>query len=195
MAVVQNPLHKYKILIVGAIVLSFGVGLFFGSASLLSPMALCGNPTNTSFVPGRVIEAECRVVQDVGQDLTFRAAFYSPSGSNPIAIPAHLEIRDPDNEIVFEDDFNELRIIVSLKPDGNFGTYTATLSSLEDGTNRIHRGQTSVAYEFGFLTNYSDVHNPLGKALLGMIPLAAVASLVGIGIVIYGAIKAVARKA
>jgi hypothetical protein len=45
------------------------------------------------------------------------------------------------------------------------------------------------------LTNYSDVHNPLGKALLGMIPLAAVASLVGIGIVIYGAIKAVARKA
>jgi len=195
MTVAHNPLKKYKILIVGIILLSSGVVMYAVAISFLSAMSLCTNATNTSFVPNTTIRAECTVVQDVGQELTFRAAFHSQGRADPIAIPAHLEIRDSDNHVFYDMDFNDEKIIVSFKPvsyDG--GTYAATLTSLEDENNRIHTGSPRVLYGFGFLTSYNDVNNPLGNALLGMVPLATVIGFAGIVIIVYGIYKAIKKR-
>jgi len=188
----RNLVKKHKILVFGIIVFCAGVAMWVVPSIFLSTVSLCKNYNESYFVPNTVVTVTCPVVRDVGQDLTFRANFYTTAGAKSIQIPAHLEIRDPTNTILYDMNFDD-KIIISFKPKV-YGNYTATVTSLEDENNRIHRGDTRIVYALGFLTFYKDVYNPLGNAVSGMIAFGGPVYLLGLGIIIYGIIKAVRRK-
>lgn len=182
---------KYRILIIGIIVFSVGVAMYAISGYFLSAMSLCKNSNVSIFVPNTVVAATCPVISDIGQDLTFRAVFYGPTGAaaeETIKIPAHVQITDPNGKVLYDRNFED-KTIISFRPETH-GEYTATVKSLEDPNNRIHRGDTMIVYALGFLTSYSDVNNPLGNSFNVMIALGNVTFLVGIGIIIYGVFKA-----
>ena len=168
----------------------FAVGIiFFGiSWNFLAQMSLCENYNNARFLPNTTITVTCDVVGDVGQDLTLRSIFYSHGGAETIQIPAHLEIKDPNGLVLSDMDFDD-KIIISFKPETH-GTYTVTITSLEDENNRIHKGSPQIVYALGFLTDYKDVNNTLGNSFVWMAPIGNVLFLLGIAIMIYGVIKA-----
>lgn len=187
----RHIVKKFGGLLIGIIVFSAGVAMYAVSGHLLSAMSLCENSRVSSFLPGTTVETTCPVVMDVGQDLTFRGTFYGPTGAasgETISIPAHLEIRDPSGAVLYDMEFDD-KTIISFRPE-TFGDYTATVRSLEDPNNRLNRGETMIQYALGFLTSYDDVNNPVGNALNAMIALGNVTFIVGIGIMIYGGIKA-----
>lgn len=184
-------MKKYSALIAGMVLFSAGAGMYAVSGHFLSAMSLCKNSNVSSFLPGTVVKTTCPVVMDVGQNLTFRAAFYGPTGAasgETIRIPAHVEIKDPTGAVLYDTEFDD-KTVVSFRPE-KFGDYIATIRSLEDPDNRLHRGDTMIQYALGFLTSYDDVDNRVGNALNVMIALGNVTLLVGIGLVIFGIIKA-----
>lgn len=179
---------KYKILILGIIVFAVGVTFFGVSWNFLEKMYMCENYNAERFLPSTIITVKCKVVADVGQNLYFRSIFYSHAGTDVIKIPAHLEIKDPDDNVIRNMDFDD-KLVISFQPD-KMGTYVATITSLEDKNNRIHSGSPQIWYALGFLVGYDDVQNPVGDALIWMYRLGNFIFLAGIGIIIYGIIRA-----
>ena len=172
----------------------FAVGIiFFGiSWNFLAQMSLCENYNNARFLPNTTITVTCDVVGDVGQDLTLRSIFYSHGGAETIQIPANLEIKDPNGLVLSDMDFDD-KIIISFKPETH-GTYTVTITSLEDENNRIHKGSPQIVYALGFLTDYKDINNPVGNTLVILAPIGNILFLLGIVVLIYVGIKSVRKK-
>lgn len=188
----QSFVKKHKILFFGIIVFAVGI-IFFGTSwNFLAQMYLCENYNFARFLPNTTITVTCDVVGDVGQDLTLRSIFYSHGGVETIQIPAHLEIKDPNDLVLYDMDFNDKKII-SFKPETH-GTYTATITNLEDENNRIHKGSPQILYALGFLTDYKDVNNPLGNSFVWMVPIGNILLLLGIAVLIYVGIKSVRKK-
>jgi len=188
----HSLVKKHKILVFGIIVFVVGI-IFFGiSWNFLDKMYLCENYNNARFLPNTTITVTCDVVGDVGQDLTLRSIFYSHGGVETIQIPAHLEIRNPNNIVLYDMDFDD-KTIISFKLETH-GTYTATITSLEDENNKIHKGSPQIVYALGFLTDYNDVYNPVGNTFVWLSPIGNVLFLFGIVLIIYGGIKVVRKK-
>lgn len=184
--------NENKILVFGIIIFIVGVSFYIVSWNYLEKMYMCENNNSQRFLPNTVITIKCEVVVDVGQDLHFRSVFYSHDGVEIIKIPARLELKDPDDKILHEIDFDD-KLVISIKPE-KFGIYTATITSLEDEDNRIHKGSPQIWYALGFLIGYDDVPNPLGNAFVWMSPLGDLTLAIGIVIMTYGGIKAFRKK-
>ena len=185
-------MKKPKILFFGIGVFTVGICFYLISWHFLAEMSLCENYNGAQFLPDTTITVTCKVLGDVGQELTFRATFYPNGGTTPIQIPAHLEIKDPNDMILYDMNFDD-KTIISFKPEKP-GIYTATITSLEDKNNRIHQGYTDIIYALGFLTDYNDVYNPLGNAFVWMLPIGNVVFLLGIAIMIYSVINGIRKN-
>jgi len=168
-----NNVLKFGIII-------FIIGIAFSAIAyiFLDKMSSCENYNWAEFLPNSEITTTCKVVGNVGQDLTLRAIIIPNGGIEPLDIPANLQISDPRGNILYDTDF-EGKVIISFKPE-LFGNYIATITSLEDANNRIYCCLSNVIYAFGFLTGYDDVNNPLGMTFVWLAPIGNVFYLLGI---------------
>lgn len=183
----QFFLSKHKLTIFGISLIVIGIVLYLSYVSIYDKLSLCENYNDDTFLPNTTITVTCKVVGDVGQDLTLRIKFHYNGSIEPIQIPAHLQVKDPNNNLLYDVDFDD-KTIISFTPE-LFGTYTATITSLEDENNRIHHGYTDIEYAFGFLTSYDDVSNPVGNALIWFMPMGEILFLTGIIVLIIHGIK------
>jgi len=183
----HTSLHKHKILISGICILIIASSFIIFSTGFLYKMYLCKHYNGDLFMPNTSVTVTCNVVGDVWQDLVLRVDFRPNGSPDSIQIPAHLEMKDPNGIILYDLDFNN-KTIISFKPE-KLGTYTATITSLEDENNRVHRGYTDIVYALGFLTSYKDVSNPMGHMINVLLIIGYVLFLPGIILVIYGAIR------
>jgi hypothetical protein len=161
----------------------------------ISFMNMCENVKDRGFFPGTVIVSTCPVVQDVGQDLTFTAYLYSSRAlvrGAEIQLPAHLEIRAPDGTTLHDMYFDD-RVNISFRPQ-MYGNYTATITSLQEEYHPEWGQSTRISYGFGFLTHRDNVYNPLGNAFSNMNAFGGLVIYLGVGIIIYGIVKAVRKK-
>ena len=192
----QGILKNHRILLFGIIVFSASIAMFVIGSSFNSVMNKCENAKQRSFVPGTVIVSTCPVVQDVGQDLTFTSYFYSTrgnvAGGETIQLPAHLKITAPDGSVLYDMDFND-KVNISFRPQ-MYGNYTATVTSLQEQYHPEWGDSTVISYGFGFIVLRDDVYNPLGDAFVFMMTIGGLLIYIGIGIIIYGIVKAVRKK-
>jgi hypothetical protein len=183
-------LQNYRIVFFAGIVLSTGVAMVAISASYLSSAQSCQNYGDKNFLPGTVITATCQVSSVSGQDLLLSAYFYSSAGNvaggETIQLPAHLEVRDPNNAVLYDLDFND-RTSISIKPEAA-GTYTATITSLQSDYHPVWKQTTYVVYSFGL--------SPAGS-IVDYGALGAVGNLVitfGVIFVIISVIKVALKR-
>jgi hypothetical protein len=110
-----------------------------------------------------------------------------------MVIPAHVEIRDPNGVVIASEDFNSSLIQLHVRPTV-FGNYTATITNLQDKSERLpteYLGYT-IHYGLGHLTSVSrGVSNPVGDLISGMYLWGAI--LIGPAVVMV--IIAIARAA
>jgi hypothetical protein len=187
--------RRYRIVLFGIIVLSAGVAMVSISTYFTSAMFLCSNGSRqASFTPEVVISIGCPVERELAQDLTFKAYFWnsgSAASQETVRMPAHLVIRDPNNSILHERNFDD-RTIVSFRPE-IYGEYTATVTSLEEKDNPTP-GTAFIEYSFGFLVYSDGVENPVGNTIysIGLFGYALITF--GIIFFIVSTIKAAAKK-
>jgi hypothetical protein len=143
-------------------------------------------------MPNTSVTVTCNVVGDVWQDLVLRVDFHPNGSPDPIQIPAHLEIKDPNGIILYNLDFNN-KTIISFEPK-TMGTYTATITNIEDENNRTYQGYVGVDYALGFLTSYHDVSNPMGLMIIVLAWIGYLLFLPGTILVIFGTIKEFKKK-
>jgi hypothetical protein len=193
---ITKQFRNYPGLLIGISILTVSVPLYLICLDLDNARYLCehqrGNafpPGIGHFLPGSTFTITCPVSRDIGQDLTFWAQFIA-SGNGPTdAIPAHVEIRNPNNEVIVDQDYYDDNIVIYVRPEIH-GTYTATIKSIEDPDDRVTAGTPVIYYAFGYLapltTNaYDEVYNPVGNAiqLTGFLSLpAAFLGLILIGL-------------
>lgn len=191
----QSLLKKHRILFIGIIVFSAGIAMAAVGRYFISFMNMCERIGGSAFHPGTVVVSTCPVMQDVGQDLTFTSYFYSTKGNiaggETIQLPAHITITAPDGTVLYDTDFDD-RLNISFRPQ-MYGNYTATITSLQEDYHPEYGQSTAIRYGFGFLYWYRGVYNPLGDAFALMASFYGVPTLIGRGVIIYGAVKA-ARK-
>jgi hypothetical protein len=192
---------KCKLVLIGVILIAagaiaFAVGLDFENARYLCehPRGRYFPPGASDFLPDTTVTATCQVTRFIGQDLTLWAQFIAHGSGKTIPIPVHIEIRDPDNEILVDKDFTDDDNIVLYVAPKKFGNYTASIRSLEDPTNRISAGTPTIFYAFAFLapltTNaYDEVNNPVGNMIQLILIAGGIAIHAGIGLIIYGGLK------
>ncbi|MGI0012757.1 MAG: hypothetical protein ACREBU_04835 [Nitrososphaera sp.] len=194
-------LKTYRLILIGVILLSIGVPLWVVGPDLIEAQSVCAYeggsfpPGRGEFIPGASFEETCSVSRDYGQDLTFWTRFRDHQSGEVIPIPAKVEIRDPNNTVIINQDFNEGIIIVYVKPN-LLGNYKVTITSLEDPNNRVTRGAPIIQYAFGFLTSngYEGVNNPVGTAVESMLVFGNLMIIAGIAIIILGAVQRSRRK-
>lgn len=187
----DSIIRKYMVLFFAIAVLSAGIAMVAISSYFLSAMTLCKNAEDDLFHPGTVITVTCPVARDLGQDLTFKAYFVGPVGiaaGETIRLPAHLVIKDPDGSIMYDMNFDD-KTIISFRPE-IYGTYTATITSLQTEKHPTFKDNTFIQYSFGFLTDHPDVANPFGNALNVMYPIGYTVITFGIIFSIISFIKA-----
>ena len=176
--------------------LSAGIIMAIVGSHFVSAMGMCENAKLNGFFPGTVIVSTCPVVQDVGQDLTFTSYFFSTTGNvaggETVQLPAHLKITAPDGSVLYDMYFDD-KVNISFRPQ-MYGNYTATITSLQEDYHPVYKRNTMIAYGFGFLVLRDSVYNPLGDAFVSMMSFSAVPIFIGIGIIIYGTVKAVRKK-
>jgi hypothetical protein len=158
-------------LFVGISILAAGLAMQYVPAKAYDAMQICTHPRGNlfppglgEFVPGSTFTAICPYNEAIGQDLTFWAILRGQA-----AIPARVEIRDPDNELLASNTFNSSRIVMSVTPK-SFGNYSATITSLADkmDSNFTDGSGHTIFYAFGHLTSgsFEGVVNPVGDAIV-----------------------------
>lgn len=200
-ASIGTLLKTYKTIIAGAVVLLVGIPLYVVGLDLIVAESACAYkggkfpPGSGEFVPGTSIVETCSVMRDYGQDLSFWAQFRSHQTGEVIPIPAQVEIRDPNDVLIFSRQFNEGTIVVYVDPNV-FGNYSATITSLEDPDARVTSGSPPIEYAFGYLTSngYEGVNNPVGTAIEIMVVSGNLMIVAGIGVMIFGAVQRYRRK-
>lgn len=183
----RMSLSKYKILILGFCVLIIALSFIMISTSFLEKMYLCKYHNEDLFMPNTSITVSCDVVSNVWQDLTLIVYFHPNGNVTSISIPAHLEIKDPNDIVLYDMDFDK-KTIISFEPK-TMGTYAVTITNIEDENNRTNQGYVNIVYALGFLTSYDDVSNPMGQLINVLLLTGYFLFIPGIVIVIYGTIK------
>lgn len=196
---------KYRLLIIGFLLILGGNVTLVALNSFYLAMNSClysrGHvfpPGAGFFVPGSSFTSICFVDQGVGQDLTFFAKFLAQGSGQSTPIPAHVQITDPNGQVLIDRNYNEKIIVISVKPEFH-GNYTAIVTSLEADDSRVTVGMPTIYYAFGYIvpltTNlYEGVTNPVGTAVEVSMIIAGFAVPVGIGVAIYGMIKVYRNK-
>jgi hypothetical protein len=186
----ESLYKKYRIPFLAVIVLATGIAMVAISASFLTSTQSCQNYSEKNFLPNTVITETCRVSSVAGQELTFSAFFYSSAGNvaggETIKLPAHLEIKDPNNAVLYDLDFDD-RMSTSFKPQ-TVGTYTATITSLQTDFDPVWKQTTYIVYTFGLATHSS---------LAAYSTIGAVGNMVivfGVIFVIVSAVKAAMKR-
>lgn len=162
-------------------------------------MQICTHPRGNlfppglgEFVPGSTFTSVCPYNEEIGQDLTFW-----PISRGQGAIPARVEIRDPNNELLASDTFNSSRIVVSVTPK-SFGNYSATITSLADkmASNSTDGSGHTIFYAFGHLTSgsFEGVVNPVGDAIVWIIPVGYFLTTAGFILIVYAVARAAYLK-
>jgi hypothetical protein len=191
---------KYRVLVIGIVALSTGVPAYAIGLDLIALQSACPYPNgkwppgNDYFPPNTILTASCQASRSSGQDLTLWAEFHDQQSGEPIPIPARVEIRDPNNVVLVDEEFNQGRIILYVTPQLS-GNYTATITSLEDRRNRVTTGEPYVFYALGYLTSngFEGVNNPVGTSVQIMLVVGNAAALAG-GILIAYALIQIFRK-
>ena len=160
---------KYGILVAGIAMLVVGNVIQEFYDPIRDVMGECtGNmipPGSGLFPPGSAITSTCLYETDIGQDLYFWAEI--AIDGQDIPIPTRVQIIGPDGQLLKEEEFDSASVVVQIKPT-SFGTYTATITSLEEESNlraplNSYRG---VAYAFGHLQSYfKGVSNEAGNTV------------------------------
>jgi hypothetical protein len=192
---------KYRVLIIGIVALSAGIPLWTIGLDLIKFQSACAYaggkwpPGNDFFPPNTTVTATCNVTRESGQDLTLWAQFNDYGIGETIPIPVRVEIRDPNNVVLVDKEFNIERIILYVKPQ-LFGNYTATISSLEDPDNRLPTGSPKVHYAFGYLTSngYEGVENPVGTAVGAMLVVGNGAMMAGFILIVIAVVQKARKK-
>jgi hypothetical protein len=190
----SRSFSKYRIVIFAIAILGSGIALSTISGIYLGAMSHCKSFNASEFGPGDIVIATCPVVRDMGQDLTFRARFYGASASSAedtIKVQAHVQIRDPSNTILYDEDFED-RLVISFKPAG-FGEYTASITNLEEEPRATATKYTEIRYALGFLS-YPDVPNPVPDALSAMSVIGSLMMVFGAIFVVISLVKAAAKR-
>jgi hypothetical protein len=165
---------RNKVFSAGIIVLATAVVLISSAKGTLEVMSECNFPGGVfppgqgRFFPGSSYSITCDYKQDIGQDLIFWASIFQEP--EPIAIPSHVVIRDPNNDVIVSENFHSSTIVVYIRPEIH-GIYTATIISSEDPSSQPQTGDPIfVRYALGHLTStFPGVKNPLGDAISSMV--------------------------
>jgi hypothetical protein len=172
-----------KVLSIGILTLLISITLVSASSGTMEIMGKCteriitvdGRSFNTyppgtgSFEPGDSYTSVCNYNKDIGQDLYFWGHVWG-GGADSDAVSTHLEIKDPNGNIIFENVYSTLDIAAQVKPT-LYGNYSAQITNVQDPSERLNRreGSQSIYYGFGHLTShYKGVDNPLGDTFSGM---------------------------
>jgi hypothetical protein len=180
---VNGFIRRNKILTIGIIAIVAGISMVSAARGVWDTMNHCTDrpvtidgksynafpPGGGSFDPGATFTAVCLYDREIGQDLIFWATIHVDAYST--AIPTHLEITDPDGNVVAAREFDSSRVVLNIGPE-KFGNYTATITNTQDPADRIAtRGVGyTIAYAFGHLTSgFSGVSNPAGDVIGAMV--------------------------
>ncbi len=192
---------KYGALVIGIVALSTGVPLYVIGQDFIALQSACAYangkwpPGNDYFPPNTILTASCQASGGSGQDLTFWAEFHDQQSGEPIPIPARVEIRDPNNVVLVDEEFDDERIILYVTPQ-LYGNYTATIMSLEDPRSRVTTGEPYAFYAFGYLTSngFEGVNNPVGTSVQIMLVVGNAAALAGGILIAYALIQMFRKK-
>lgn len=163
---------KDKVLSITILVMIAAIAMVAASFNPLKVMSECYQfgvfpPGRGEVVPGSSYSITCDYKQNIGQDLIFWARI--TQGPDVIALPSHVEIRDPDNKMVVSENHNSSTVIVYVKPE-SFGVYNATITSLDSSVMKVPSDyRRFVSYGFGHLTStFEGVRNPAGDTFYAM---------------------------
>lgn len=135
-----------------------------------------------TFPPNEEVSDSCSIT-DFGY-LSLKAAFREQRTNFKVSIPTRVLIQGPDNKAPFPHSYEgEINSFYGSKPPG---TYTVTITSLEDENNRIVQNAASISYNLECMTKS---RYDLGQTIGGLLALANVMYLIGFPIMIYGVIK------
>jgi hypothetical protein len=181
---------RYRLVFFALVVLCLGITMVTVSSSFLTVAQSCENYDEKNFWPSSVITATCTVSSAGSQELIFYAFFYSSAGNvaggETIQLPAHLEIKDPNNVVLYDLYFDD-RMSISFKPETT-GMYTATITSLQTDYHPIWKQTTNIVYSFGLATHSSlEVYAAIGV-------IGYLVTVFGVIFVFVSAIKAGTRR-
>jgi hypothetical protein len=187
---------KFGVLIAGISMLVVGNVIQEAYDPIRDLMQECtGNtlpPGWSSLPPSTSITSTCLYETDIGQDLFFWADTTIEGQSVPI--PTKVQIRGPDGQLLKEEQFDSAWVVVQVRPTA-FGTYTATITSLEEESDPRAplSGDRSTKYAFGhlFYSYFKGVTNPAGDAVNNLLFTAGILNFVGALMVIMYVTKSV----
>jgi hypothetical protein len=180
-AFVRRFVKKYRILFIGIFAIVTAISVQSTLIDTWNVMQKCTErvvtyegrtynafpPGGGTFYPGSTYTVTCNYQQDIGQDLIFWAKLHIDADLLPI--PTHVKLTNPEGETVFEKDFTSSTVIATIQPQ-TFGNYTATITNIQDPSERVvPRGMGyNVIFAFGHLTShYSGVTNIIGDLVSG----------------------------
>ncbi|GEM_PF-4723050 len=192
-------LKTHRILVIGLVLLLFTSLVRTTTSDTLETMRECYAPDNIvkgaeAFPPGAKLTRICSYEKDIGQDLIFWAKLHGDSYNEPI--PVLLEVRDPDNQLIVNKEFNSSIITLNVKP-RMYGDYVATLTSFQNKSKLPSSSflDYQVTGYFGHLTShYTGVGNALGSTIAGLAFWSVFLTTPAWIMILYGSIKLIYKK-
>lgn len=170
---ITTTLKKNRILVIGLLLLVITSLVQITTQDTLKTMRECYSPNNIvkgagAFPSGATLTRTCSYEKDIGQDLIFWAKLHGDSYNEPI--PVRLQIRDPNNHLIIDEEFNSSIVTVNVRPQIH-GEYVASLTSFQNKSKLPSSSylKYQVTAYFGHLTShYAGVSNPLGSMIAGL---------------------------